>query len=157
MSDATNGLELYEGLFLFKMWNLQNMFGSTANQTINPSLKCTSNNDSFTVSTENGNGKLTYPVGLLTAEEATIAGHGLQGYSEESYLNINDYYWLSSPNAFFSGNASVSDVYSDGDLNANNVDDSYGVRPSISLKLGTEFVNGGAGTSDNPYVVNVTQ
>lgn len=156
-SNATNDLELYERILLFKMWNLQNMFSSTANQTINPSLKCTSNNDSFTVSTENGNGKLTYPVGLLTVEEATIAGHGIQGYSASSYLHTGSYYWLSSPFGFNYGFAFVSDVHSDGFLDAYFVDYSIGVRPSVSLKLGTEFVNGGAGTSDNPYVVNVTQ
>ncbi len=39
-----------------------------------PSLACPNKNDSFTVSDENGNGKLTYPVATITADELLYAG-----------------------------------------------------------------------------------
>ncbi|MGM9878676.1 MAG: DUF6273 domain-containing protein [Bacilli bacterium] len=43
--------------------------------------------------------------------------------------------WLASPNDFNNGNANVSNVNSDGNLNANNADNSNGVRPSFSLTI----------------------
>ena len=121
-------------------------------KTINPSLKCPSKNDSFTVSSVNGNGKLSYPVALLTGAEATLAGNGYPGYSEDSYLTTGDFYWLSSPYGFGGGFAAVSGVNSDGGLDADFVGRSRGVRPSVSLKLGTS-ISGGNGTSENPYIV----
>ncbi len=154
-ADATNAqskLDYYNSLLLFGIYNLQNMFGKNEGKTINPSLKCPSKNDSFTVSAANGNGKLSYPVALLTAAEATLAGHGLQGYSEDSYLITRGSYWLSSPLGFSDGYDLVSGVNSGGDLHAGFVDSSVGVRPSVSLKLGTS-ISGGNGTSDNPYIV----
>ena len=154
-ADATNAqskLDYYNSLLLFGIYNLQNMFGKNEGKTINPSLKCPSKNDSFTVSAANGNGKLSYPVALLTAAEATLAGHGLQGYSEDSYLITRGSYWLSSPLGFSDGYDLVSGVNSGGNLHAGFVDSSVGVRPSVSLKLGTS-ISGGNGTSDNPYIV----
>ena len=49
-----------------------------------PSLKCTQNNDKFTISSSLGNGNLTYPVGLITADEAAYAG-GKSGTSNSLY------------------------------------------------------------------------
>ena len=122
-----------------------------AGKTINPSLRCPSKNDSFTVSAANGNGKLSYPVALLTGAEATLAGNGHPGYSSGSYLT-NGYYWLSSPYGFSDGRAYVSYVVVDGHLRYDRVDGDLGVRPSVSLKFGTS-ISGGNGTSDNPYIV----
>ena len=39
-----------------------------------PTLTCSRNLDKFTVSSSNGNGALTYPIGLITADEAMYAG-----------------------------------------------------------------------------------
>ncbi len=39
-----------------------------------PSLACSNKNDRFTVSTKNGNGKLTYPVATITSDELLYAG-----------------------------------------------------------------------------------
>ena len=39
-----------------------------------PSLVCPQNNDKFTVDVKNGNGALTYPIGLITLDETIFAG-----------------------------------------------------------------------------------
>ena len=143
------GEEYKNRYLLFKIEEIIDRFGT--GKAINPSVKCTSKNDSFTVGTK-GNGKLTYPVGLLTGEEATLAGHGLPGYSENSYLTIGDYYWLSSPDGFNGLGTLVSGVNSVGSLDGDGVDGASGVRPSISLKPGTT-PSGGDGTVNNPYLI----
>ncbi|HBA37323.1 MAG TPA: hypothetical protein DCY94_01240, partial [Firmicutes bacterium] len=62
---------------------------------------CPQKNDAFTVSdTLKGNGDLSYPVGLATADEVMAAGSGRVGYdSRYNYLykNSDYYYWLFSP------------------------------------------------------------
>ena len=155
-ADGTNATdeEYYNRYLLFKIYENIDAFGT--GKVINPSVKCTSKNDSFTVGTK-GNGKLTYPVGLLTGEEAILAGHGLPGYSENSYLTTGDYYWLSSPLEFndFRGVAAfVSNVVSGGYLNGDAAYHAVGVRPSISLKPGTT-PSGGDGTTYNPYLIGI--
>lgn len=57
-----------------------------------PNLQCQNLNDRFTVSSDNGNGSLTYPIALLTADEAILAGNGYLGYSENTYL-VNGSWW----------------------------------------------------------------
>ena len=59
-----------------------------ANKT--PTLECVNENDRFTVSEENGNGALTYPVALLTADEIAYAG-GVYNKSNRSYYLYNKF------------------------------------------------------------------
>ena len=125
--------------------------GRVANSTPIPSLECVNANDKFTVSTSNGNGALTYPVALLTADEATLAGHGWNVYSSSSYLYTGDYWWSLSPGSFDGGYARGFYVYSR--LYYGNVNYSLGVRPSVSLKPGTKFLADGDGAANNPYVI----
>ena len=58
-----------------------------------------------------------------------------------------------SPRNFNSGNANVFIVNSNGNLNNDWVDNTWGVRPVINLKADTQF-SSGDGTSSNPYVVS---
>ena len=149
VTNASSILDIFNAALLFKNYENVDAFGT--GKAINPSVKCTSKNDSFTVGTK-GNGKLTYPVGLLTGEEATLAGHGYPGYSENSYLTTGSWYWLSSPDVFGGNGAIVSGVGSGGSLNDDSADYTGGVRPSISLKPGTT-PTGGNGTLNNPYLI----
>ena len=121
--------------------------------THSPSLTCSRNIDKFTTSTSNGNGKLDYPVGLLTADEIMLAG-GKGGASNNSYyLYTGKSYWAGSPYYFFDGVAFEFRVFSDGGLDGDVVTNSApGVRPSVSLASGTEMI--GSGTGDDPYVVS---
>ena len=60
-------------------------------------LTCSQKNDAFTVSdTTNGNGALTYPVGLLSTDEIALAG-GWNAANSGYYLYSGQVWWASSP------------------------------------------------------------
>ena len=95
------------------------------------------------------------PVGLITADEVSMAG-GVWGINNSSYyLYNNQIYWLLSPSNF-SATYNVVGVFvmlPSGNLYSYWVnDDDTGVRPVINLKADTKFT--GDGTIDNPYVVS---
>ena len=116
-------------------------------------LYCSQQNDRFTVSDEvTGNGDLTYPVGLLTSDEATLAG-GKYGISNlYYYLYTGNYYWTMSPSTFDGySSSSVRYVDSIGNVDDGSVSNSIGVRPVLNLKSGS--LKSGQGTVDNPYLV----
>ena len=116
-----------------------------------PSLKCAQENDRFTTTTSLGNGDLTYPVGLLTADEVNMAG-AIVDVNFSFYLYTGDYYWLFSPFDFGSDSAGVWVVRDYGDLGAADVDNSDGLRPVISLKSNIGF--SGNGTINNPFEIS---
>ena len=126
---------------------------SGTNKT-NPRLMCKEQNDRFTVSdVSTGNGDLTYPVGLLTTDEAALAG----GYSLSNsgyYLYTGNYYWTMSPYDFSGSGARVLYVDSLGSVGGGNgVDYSTGVRPVLNLKSGS--LKSGSGTALDPYQLSV--
>ena len=118
-----------------------------------PSFECKNVNDRFTVNEDNGNGNLTYPIALLTADEVAYAGGVYHTANNSYYLNNDLGWWLLSPSYFNGSKALVFQVYAEGYLNDYTVDFSYGIRPSVSLKVGTRIISGGNGTMENPYVV----
>ena len=127
--------------------------------TKQPTLKCPNDNNGgklskFTVDdTKNGNGNLTYKIGLLTADEIAFAGSIAYTYNRSTYLQENTgttWWWSLSPYDFDGGYAGVWFVGS-GNLRGNYVDGSSGLRPVISLISSTNVT--GDGTSENPYVV----
>ena len=126
----------------------------------NPSLTCLNNNDKFTVNVKNGNGKLSYPVGLITLDEAVLAGFNTY-YSNTSdyqdttnYLYTNSIYWTLSPVMVLAdGRADVGFVTGTGYVRDRYVYNVYGVRPVVSLKSKTLIESTGDGTSENSYVV----
>ncbi|MCI8497791.1 MAG: hypothetical protein HFG33_00115 [Bacilli bacterium] len=120
---------------------------------VNPRFTCPQKNDAFTVNDENkGNGDLTHPVGLITADEIVAAGSGRYGTSNSSYyLYKGSWYWSLSP-LHFDGYARPFVVHSNGSLNNFYVNDTSGaVAPVINLK--PEYVKTmvGNGTINNPY------
>ena len=126
--------------------------------TKQPTLKCPNDNNGgklskFTVDdTTNGNGNLTYKIGLLTADEIAFAGSIAYTYNRSTYLQENTgtiWWWSLSPYSFGGSAASVWSVGS-GDL-GRDVDGGDGLRPVISLISSTNVT--GDGTSENPYVV----
>ncbi len=118
-----------------------------------PSVECSNKRDSFTTSVTNGNGKLTYPVGLLTTDEYTFSGSGFySGYNESSFLNIGLAQWNMSPSTFRNTSAGGHHLGSSGTLSGNYVTDKFTVRPAVSLKSGIGFICG-TGTVNDPYIV----
>ena len=64
------------------------------NKSKSPVLTCPTASDKFTVNTSNGNGALTYPVGLITADEVAMAGGKSGSNNSTYYLYTNRSYWL---------------------------------------------------------------
>ena len=125
-----------------------------------PSLKCTNANDKFTTTIAKGNGKLSYSVGLITADEVNMAGADNQFNSNASYyLYIGSDYWTGSPIAysrkqFGGGESREFGVYDDGRLGAydvSNNDDSM-VRGVVSLSSDAKLL--GSGTYNDVYTVS---
>ena len=118
-------------------------------ETYTPSTECPNKADSFTVNIENGNGKLTYPVALLTWDEINMAG-GTGSRNNSYYLYTGQNWWSLSPTDFLSYSYAEGFYVSSNGLNFNSVYNTFGVRPSISLRNDL-LVERGTGTSESPY------
>ena len=116
-------------------------------------LKCSQASDRFSTTTSRGNGDLTYPVALITADEVALAG-GREGLkNEDYYLRTNNYYFTMTPSNFNAANARayVYYVYPAGELNLwSYVTNSYGVRAVINLRSDV-LISKGDGTTQNPF------
>ncbi len=123
-----------------------------------PSLKCSQNNDKFKMSNESA--KLDYPVGLILADEVTLAGgrsyyNGAYSPNSNYYLYNGKYFWTLSPFNFSSSysDADVWSVMPSGSLDPwRGVESPIGVRPVINLRADTAITKGD-GTSLNPYSI----
>ena len=132
----------------------QTMYQSTTRiSNSSPSLSC-EKADIYTIDEfEHGNGALTYPIGLISADEAMFAGiPNWNSSNTNNYLYTGEYYWTMSPRRFRNGYAGVFVVDYDGFLNDWRVDNSFGVRPVINLKADT-VISSGDGTASNPFVI----
>ena len=118
----------------------------------NKTLKCSQQNDRFTVDDEViGNGALTYPVGLLTIDEGYLAG-GPWVSNSGYYLYTGNDYWTMSPHRFNGAFPYVDFVTSTGGVTSSDtVFNSYGVRPVLNLKSGS--LKSGSGTATDPFLV----
>ena len=127
----------------------------------NPTYDCANSYDAFSVS--NTDAKLTYPIGLMTADEINIAG-GLAFNDAPAYYYLNSaggsitgstYWWSLSPVYWvggYSGVWFVSGSDNPGRLDGSiSVDGSGGVRPVISIKGDTQSF--GDGSPENPYEI----
>ena len=134
-----------------------------------PIYGCTNINDKFTVDSSTGNGKLTYPIALITADEISYAGGvayttAPMWYYTNSSLESStgsEYWWLLSPGYWNGSNAHVFRVCGSGSpgyLHGGDVfaSGTYGVRPAVSLKSCVK-TSGGDGTSSNPYTILETE
>lgn len=115
-------------------------------------LNCKQQNDRFTVNDETiGNGDLTYPIGLLTTDEAFLAG-GYSSANSNYYLHTGNNNWTMSPVNFTGFNAAGRTIYISGHAyDYGYVDTLRGVRPVINLKPNS--LKQGDGTASNPYCV----
>ena len=124
------------------------------NSNKKPILTCPTASDKFTVNASNGNGALTYPVGLITADEVAMAGGNSRTSNSTYYLYTNQSYWLGSPDFFYSSGAYEFPVRSTGILDYNDdfVNFTAGARPVVSLSSKAKL--SGNGTYSNPYTVS---
>ena len=116
-------------------------------------LVCPQQNDAFTVSdTTNGNGALTYPIGLLSTDEIVLA----DGWNKENsgyYLYSGQSWWTFSSNLFNGSFAHVRYVHLNGIADYySGVNNLIGVRPVLNLK--PEVLAQGSGTASDPYRIS---
>jgi len=119
-----------------------------------PTFKCPQKNDAFTVKdTSKGNGALTYPVGLITADEIVAAGSGKYNTSNSKYYlyNPSAWYWSLSPRFFDGAYSTVFGVNAYGQLNDDRMLNGGAVTPVINLSAEYVKTMNGTGTMTDPY------
>ena len=116
-----------------------------------PQYKCNQNNDKFTVSSINGNGRLTYPIALLTSDEMMYAGNIIGTYSK-NYLYAPGWYWTMSP-VDFDGDGAFVAYLTRGLLYNDFVVDDFDVLPVVSLSSKATVLTGD-GSYNSPYRVD---
>ena len=125
-----------------------------------PSLVCPNNNDKFTTDNTLGNGKLTYPVALITSDEIAYAGGLAYDYSTGGYIANTEfylhtpsyYYWTLTPWAFVGGSSFVAYWYTAGYLFGNSVYNSDRAARAV-VSLLSDAITGGSGTMNDPFTV----
>lgn len=117
-----------------------------------PSLKCQNTKDKFTVEISNGNGSLTYPIGLITADEIAYAGGVFNASNSSFYLYNGINVWSLSPSYLNSAGARAFHMATTANLSTDYINISHGIRPSISLKPGT-ILSSGNGSAASPYII----
>ncbi len=118
-----------------------------------PALDCPNiNHDLFTSKTSiKGNKKLTYPIGLITADEIVYAG-AFGSQESNYYLNNNLVFWTMTADRFYKNDmARVFIEHFETTLGNYETKVAAGVRPVINLKANVTLT--GNGTKDNPYIV----
>ena len=124
--------------------------------------------DKFSVSTSaGGNGQLTYPIALITADEVYFAGgmNGVTSYSpyawfqanSEGYSITSSDYWRTMTPSVWHGDyyTHVLRISSLGNIDSYHTSTSNrAVRPVISLKACVKYASGD-GSSSNPYEVTI--
>ena len=125
------------------------------NNNPTPTFECPNENDLYTVSdSSKGNKALTYPIGLITADEVAYAGGtmGLDASYANYYLNSGSDYTMSPSHA----NSKLAFVFTNKGMldNIEAVDsDFFNVRPVINVRT-EKLTISGSGTAINPYVIS---
>ena len=115
-----------------------------------PDIMCTTK-DSFTVNTYNGNGALSYPVGLITADEVSMAGTIVNGSNMNYYLYTGEPYMTLSPSKYSSYRSYIFFVSMYGGITEMFVNQNAAVRPVVSLSSKVKL--SGSGTYNDVYTV----
>lgn len=183
----TNNLSSYDS-YISKdaiFWNDRTIYSNDGNYVYyagwnrivnnSPSLVASTKADMFSVSTTKGNGKLSYPIGLINADEVVLAGATMTGatlgnfgtYYENrvNYLNLNETepygIWTMTPRRFVTNNPTNSHIvvskpqaiiYSEPAYHATT---KRYVKPVINLK--STIMCKGTGTEADPYLVRAEE
>lgn len=107
-----------------------------------------------------GNGVLTYSIGLINSDEATMSGVYINDYyflhyiiNEKNYLYSKGWSWTMTPCIYKGSSVSVAlikDAFDD--VSKDDAKADSAIRPVISLK--SDAITGGDGTVSNPFYVN---
>lgn len=105
------------------------------------SYSCKSQNDKFTVSSKLGNGKLKYPVGLITRTELDINNELISDYHY-----IRRLYTMTPDEFSYSSSVFCDKIY------VSSLSSKEPIMPMIAIK-GNEYVSQGTGRYDDPYLI----
>jgi len=121
-----------------------------------PTLKCLS--EKYTKGLSLGNGNLTYPIGLLTGDEANMAGGTYSSGNSKYYLYIGNNFWTMSMGSRVPTSEALVTMIGVSANGAGSMffvtsleDPVVGIRPVISLK--SDAIVEGRGTRSNPFIV----
>ena len=118
--------------------------GTTGNV---PTLICPRTEDRLSLT--NG---LTFPVGLLTADEASMAGGRSGASNGDLFLRTGQLFWTMSPGVSNGTNARMITVISNGNIMNDLISWSgTGIRPVLSLRSNVTVT--GDGSLSDPYIV----
>ena len=112
---------------------------------------CKNSNDIYTTKDSIfGNRALTYPIGLISLDEALYTGQS------QTYLNSGTIFWTMSPGFFSSDGAFIEAVGPNGSIDGYSPDTNERegiptIRPVINLRSNVTIT--GSGTIQDPYVV----
>lgn len=142
-------------------WEPTGLFASKWRGNSSYSIDCPNVRDAFTVSSANGNGKLTYPVALLTMDEARLAGtsiaYGYLSMSTQSSSSSTTHSWSMSPYTVINA-SSRGTVYmiartgQGADFSAATYTETGSVRPVVTVNKDA-LVYCGSGTTYEPYAL----
>jgi len=117
-----------------------------------PTLICPTEDLYTLTGATKGNKSLTYPIGLITADEVSMAGGVYGTTSSNYYLYTGQAYWTITPWGFDSLGARILRVTENGSFYYNGLlNSTYGVRPVINIRSDVTLT--GTGTASDPYVV----
>ena len=106
--------------------------------------------DSYSVSNTIGNGKLSYPIALLSLDEAIMAGvHEEYNDDKYTYLYNEESFYLMTP---YRNEIDMFYLYKDQKKYSDSILSQY-VRPVVSLKNSVQITSG-TGTLNDPYIVS---
>ena len=119
-----------------------------------PSLSCNTNDIYTTSGSSIGNKALTYPIGLISADEAMLAG--IPNWDNSSFSNNylytgQTYYWTMSPATYFDGVIMLIVYFNINISTAYGYDYSVGIRPVINIRSNVELT--GTGSQNDPFKV----
>ena len=143
--------------------------GTTSITTSKPTFKCaesaTNDYSRFTVNAgtlSNGNktnGKLTYPIALLSSDEVVYAGAYKSGQNNTTYYlyksNLIYDVWLLSPHSAKEDGIYVEIIFYGSKLSIGNAYTKKPFRPVLNLKANI-LKKAGDGTKNNPYTVKLS-
>lgn len=129
--------------------------GTAGYESPQPQFTCPQKNDAFTVNdTTKGNGDLTYPVGLITADEIVAAGSGRFNMPSTFYLyRPNNAYWSMTPGGMYPNGYATLFIVGDtnGLFDYSVFATNCAVAPVINLSADYASTMKGTGTMNNPY------
>ena len=120
-----------------------------------PDLHCLNDDDLYTtVGSSSGNKALTYPVGLITADEMAMAGAVIGYMNVDYYLYTGKSYWSMTPYSYSS--AGIFKIEGDSNYYRGGLSYSYvygtgGVRPVINLRSDVSII--GSGSTSDPFKI----